>query len=79
MLTSEILICGLECGSLGGYNGVACELNADLFHCILEEDCYNCMASLIGAKDKMFTQTKQLYEVTWRTVMQITKKHVVNV
>jgi hypothetical protein len=36
------------------------------------------MASLIAAKDKMFTQTKQLYEVTWRTVMQITKKHVVN-
>jgi hypothetical protein len=37
------------------------------------------MASLIAAKDKMFTQTKQLYEVTWRTVMQITKKHVVSI
>jgi hypothetical protein len=37
------------------------------------------MASLIGAKDKMFTQTKQLYEVTWRTIMQLSKKYVVNV
>jgi hypothetical protein len=79
MLSSEILICGLEYGSSADYNGVSNELNADSFHVILEEDCYNCMASLIGAKDKMFTQTKQLYEVTWRTVMQITKKHVVNV
>ncbi|KDR15241.1 TBC1 domain family member 24 isoform X3 [Zootermopsis nevadensis] len=47
-----------------------------LLHYMTEEECYNCMASLIAAKDKMFTQTKQLYEVTWRTVMQITKKHV---
>lgn len=36
------------------------------------------MASLVAAKDKMFiTQTKLLYEVTWKTVEQITKKHVV--
>lgn len=51
-------------------------VTAILLHYMTEEDCYNCMASLIGAKDKMFTQTKQLYEATWRTVMQITKKHV---
>lgn len=35
------------------------------------------MASLVAAKEKMFiTQTKLLYEVTWKTVEQITKKHV---
>lgn len=37
------------------------------------------MATLVAAKDKMFiTQTKLLYEVTWKTVEQITKKHVVS-
>ena len=45
---------------------------------ISEEQCYHCMASLVAAKEKMFiTQTKLLYEVTWKTVEQITKKHVV--
>lgn len=35
------------------------------------------MASLVASKEKMFiTQTKLLYEVTWKTVMQIAKKHV---
>lgn len=44
-----------------------------------EEECYNCMASLVNAKDKVFiTQTKLLYEVTWKTVMQIAKKHAVS-
>lgn len=37
------------------------------------------MASLVAAKEKVFiTQTKLLYEVTWKTVMQIAKKHVVS-
>lgn len=37
------------------------------------------MASLVAAKDKVFiTQTKLLYEVTWKTVMQIGKKHAKN-
>lgn len=37
------------------------------------------MATLVAAKEKMFiTQTKLLYEVTWKTVEQITKKHVVS-
>lgn len=58
------------------YSPAIYPVTAILLHYMTEEDCYNCMASLIGAKDKMFTQTKQLYEVTWRTVMQITKKHV---
>ena len=44
-----------------------------------EEECYHCMASLVAAKDKMFiTQTKLLSEVTWKTVMQIAKKHAVS-
>jgi len=44
-----------------------------------EEECYHCMATLVAAKEKMFiTQTKLLYEVTWKTVEQITKKHVVS-
>lgn len=43
-----------------------------------EEECYHCMASLVAPKEKVFiTQTKLLYEVTWKTVMQIAKKHAV--
>lgn len=46
---------------------------------LIEEDSYNCLVSLVGCKEKVFvTQTKLLNEVTWRTVMQITKKHVVS-
>ncbi|CAH2066004.1 unnamed protein product, partial [Iphiclides podalirius] len=41
-----------------------------------EEECYHCMASLVASKEKMFiTQTKLHNEVTWKTVMQIAKKH----
>lgn len=44
-----------------------------------EEECYNSLASLVASKHKVFvTQTKLLYEVTWRTVMHIAKKHVVS-
>lgn len=44
-----------------------------------EEECYHCMASLVASKEKMFiTQTKLLNEVTWKTVMQIAKKHAVS-
>lgn len=50
-----------------------------LIFIVSEEECYHCMATLVAAKEKMFiTQTKLLYEVTWKTVMQITKKHVVS-
>ncbi|CAO1320291.1 unnamed protein product [Diamesa serratosioi] len=50
-----------------------------LLHFMSEEECYHCMASLVAAKDKMFiTQTKLLSEVTWKTVMQIAKKHAKN-
>ncbi|XP_046415000.1 GTPase-activating protein skywalker isoform X5 [Neodiprion pinetum] len=52
-------------------------ITALLLHFMPEEECYHCMASLVAAKEKMFiTQTKLLYEVTWKTVEQITKKHV---
>lgn len=45
-----------------------------------EEECYHCLANLVAAKEKTFiTQTKLLYEVTWKTVMQIAKKHAVSV
>ncbi|KAG8297303.1 hypothetical protein J6590_038912 [Homalodisca vitripennis] len=47
--------------------------------CVTEEECYNSLASLVASKHKVFiTQTKLLYEVTWRTVMHITKKHVIS-
>ncbi|XP_017784438.1 PREDICTED: TBC1 domain family member 24 isoform X1 [Nicrophorus vespilloides] len=50
---------------------------AILLHYMTEEQCYHCMSNLVSSKEKMFiTQTKQLYEVTWKTVMQICKKHV---
>lgn len=48
-----------------------------LLHFMSEEECYHCMTNLVSAKEKMFiTQTKLLFEVTWKTVMQIAKKHV---
>lgn len=48
-----------------------------LLHFMTEEEAYHCMASLVASKEKTFiTQTKLLYEVTWKTVMQICKKHV---
>lgn len=51
---------------------------ASLFlHYMPEEECYNSLATLVSSKQKVFvTQTKQLHEVTWRTVMHLTKKHV---
>lgn len=46
---------------------------------VAEEEAYHCMASLVSCKEKTFiTQTKLLYEVTWKTVMQICRKHVVS-
>ncbi|XP_073941367.1 GTPase-activating protein skywalker-like isoform X6 [Choristoneura fumiferana] len=51
-------------------------ITAALLHFMPEEECYHCMASLVASKDKMFiTQTKLLNEVTWKTVLQIAKKH----
>ncbi|XP_041973221.1 GTPase-activating protein skywalker isoform X4 [Aricia agestis] len=51
-------------------------ITAALLHFMPEEECYHCMASLVASKEKRFiTQTKLLNEVTWKTVMQIAKKH----
>ncbi|XP_065163802.1 GTPase-activating protein skywalker isoform X6 [Atheta coriaria] len=48
-----------------------------LLHYLSEEECYHCITSLVSSKKKQFiTQTKSLHEVTWKTVMQICKKHV---
>ena len=49
------------------------------FLCIAEEEAYHCLAGLVGSKEKVFiNQTKLLHEVTWKTVMQIAKKHTVS-
>lgn len=51
-------------------------ITAALLHFMPEEECYHCMASLVASKERMFiTQTKLHNEVTWKTVMQIAKKH----
>jgi len=43
-----------------------------------EEEAYMCLAGLVGSKEKVFiNQTKLQHEVTWKTVMQIAKKHTV--
>ncbi|XP_044752749.1 GTPase-activating protein skywalker isoform X8 [Coccinella septempunctata] len=60
------------------YSPTIYSICALLLHFISEEECYNCMVCLVVCKEKTFiTQTKLLYEVTWKTVMQISKKHVV--
>lgn len=44
-----------------------------------EEEAYICLAGLVGSKEKVFiNQTKLQHEVTWKTVMQIAKKHTVS-
>ncbi|XP_063244568.1 GTPase-activating protein skywalker isoform X2 [Bacillus rossius redtenbacheri] len=59
------------------YSPALYPITAILLHFMTEEECYNSMACLIACKDKVFiTQTKQLHEVTWRTVMLIAKKHI---
>ncbi|XP_060518473.1 GTPase-activating protein skywalker isoform X7 [Cylas formicarius] len=59
------------------YSPAIYPLCALLLHYVTEEEAYHCMASLVSSKDKTFiTQTKLLYEVTWKTVMQICRKHV---
>jgi len=49
-----------------------------LYFFFLEEECYNSLTSLVSSKNLVFvTQTKLLYEVTWKTVLNICRKHVV--
>ncbi|XP_066597523.1 GTPase-activating protein skywalker isoform X2 [Prorops nasuta] len=71
-----VSVLGYACPDIT-YSPFLYPITAMLLHFMPEEECYHCMASLVAAKEKMFiTQTKLLYEVTWRTVEQITKKHV---
>ncbi|KAL0274112.1 UNVERIFIED_CONTAM: hypothetical protein PYX00_006616 [Menopon gallinae] len=71
-----VCILGYACPDIT-YSPAIYPITALLLHFMSEEDSYNCIASLVTSKEKVFvTQTKLLYEVTWRTVMQITKKHV---
>ncbi|XP_050302931.1 LOW QUALITY PROTEIN: GTPase-activating protein skywalker [Anthonomus grandis grandis] len=59
------------------YSPAIYPITALLLHYVSEEEAYHCMASLVSCKEKTFiTQTKLLYEVTWKTVMQICRKHV---
>lgn len=71
-----VCVLGFACPDIT-YSPAIYPLAALLLHYLTEEECYHCITCLVSAKDPIFvTQTKQLYEVTWRTVMQITKKHV---
>ncbi|XP_037902983.1 GTPase-activating protein skywalker isoform X2 [Hermetia illucens] len=58
------------------YSPTIYPITAVLLHFMSEEECYHCLANLVAAKEKVFiTQTKLLYEVTWKTVLQISKKY----
>uniref|UniRef100_A0A8D8E6L0 TBC1 domain family member 24 n=2 Tax=Culex pipiens TaxID=7175 RepID=A0A8D8E6L0_CULPI len=70
-----VSVLGYACPDIT-YSPTLYPITAMLLHFMSEEECYHCMASLVAPKDKVFiTQTKLLYEVTWKTVMQIAKKH----
>ncbi|KAL9923101.1 GTPase-activating protein skywalker isoform X1 [Glossina fuscipes] len=58
------------------YSPVLYPITSILLHFMSEEEAYHCLAALVGSKEKVFiNQTKLLHEVTWKTVMQIAKKH----
>ncbi|XP_055594608.1 GTPase-activating protein skywalker-like [Uranotaenia lowii] len=70
-----VSVLGYACPDIT-YSPTLYPITAILLHFMSEEECYHCMASLVAPKDKVFiTQTKLLYEVTWKTVMQIAKKY----
>ncbi|XP_071454255.1 GTPase-activating protein skywalker isoform X1 [Hetaerina americana] len=74
-----VAVIGYSCPDIT-YSPTLFPITAILLHFMSEEECYNCMTSLVKsdpkAKETFITQTKLLYEVTWRTAMQISKKHV---
>lgn len=71
-----VCVLGFACPDIT-YSPMVYPITALLLHFMTEEDCYNCLASIVASKDLVFiTQTKLLHEVTWRTVMHISKKHV---
>lgn len=71
-----VCVLGFACPDIT-YSPAIYPLAAMLLHFMPEEECYNSLTSLVSCKHRTFvTQTKLLYEVTWRTVMHISKKHV---
>ncbi|XP_075213185.1 GTPase-activating protein skywalker isoform X2 [Lycorma delicatula] len=72
-----VCVLGFACPDIT-YSPAVYPIAALLLHFMSEEECYNSLATLVASnKDKVFvTQTKLLYEVTWKTVMHIAKKHV---
>ncbi|VVC44185.1 Hypothetical protein CINCED_3A017034 [Cinara cedri] len=71
-----VCVLGYACPDIT-YSPAIYVLTALLLHFMPEEECYTCLASLVSSKQLIFvTQTKLLYEVTWKTVMQISRKHV---
>ncbi|XP_052867829.1 GTPase-activating protein skywalker isoform X4 [Anopheles cruzii] len=70
-----VSVLGYACPDIT-YSPTLYPITSILLHFMSEEECYHCMASLVAPKEKVFiTQTKLLYEVTWKTVMQVAKKH----
>ncbi|XP_018910949.1 GTPase-activating protein skywalker isoform X2 [Bemisia tabaci] len=71
-----VCVLGYSCPDIT-YSPAIYPITALLLHFMPEEECYNSLTSLVASKHKVFvTQTKLLYEVTWKTVMHITRKHV---
>ncbi|XP_050427329.1 GTPase-activating protein skywalker-like isoform X4 [Adelges cooleyi] len=71
-----ICVLGFACPDIT-YSPAIYSLTSLLLHFMPEEECYNSLTSLVSSKKLVFvTQTKLLYEVTWRTVMHICRKHV---
>ncbi|XP_017007002.1 GTPase-activating protein skywalker isoform X9 [Drosophila takahashii] len=68
-------VLGYDCPDIT-YSPVLYPITSILLHFMSEEEAYMCLAGLVGSKEKVFiNQTKLQHEVTWKTVMQIAKKH----
>ncbi|XP_064551341.1 GTPase-activating protein skywalker isoform X7 [Drosophila montana] len=68
-------VLGYDCPDIT-YSPVLYPITSLLLHFMSEEEAYLCLAGLVGSKEKTFiNQTKLQNEVTWKTVMQIAKKH----
>ncbi|XP_050530682.1 GTPase-activating protein skywalker-like isoform X3 [Daktulosphaira vitifoliae] len=71
-----VCVLGFACPDIT-YSPAIYSLASLLLHFMPEEECYNSLTSLMSSKKLVFvTQTKLLYEVTWKTVMHICRKHV---
>ncbi|KRF98452.1 uncharacterized protein Dwil_GK14678, isoform G [Drosophila willistoni] len=68
-------VLGYDCPDIT-YSPVLYPITSILLHFMSEEEAYICLAGLVASKEKVFiNQTKLQHEVTWKTVMQIAKKH----